>query len=120
MQSLRERFEAGILEAARAVGREAAIIGHAATRAPHISAIAIPGIDRQAFVMAADLEGVCLATGTACASGSSEPSPILFAMRLDDDVIHGTFRASLGRTTTDDDITQAVDRIRRVLGRLPG
>jgi cysteine desulfurase len=116
--TLRECFEAGIIEAARAAGREAIIIGRDAPRAPHISAIAIPGIDRQAVVMAADLEGVCLSTGTACASGSSEPSPILLAMRLDDEVIQGTFRVSLGRTTTDDDVTQAVDRIRRVLSRL--
>jgi cysteine desulfurase len=119
VQSLRERFEAGIIDAAREAGREAVVIGRDAPRAPHISAVALPGIDRQAFVMAADLEGVCLATGTACASGSSEPSPILFAMRLDDDVIQSTFRASLGRTTTDDDMAKALEKLRRVLGRLP-
>lgn len=119
VQSLRERLEAGIIDAARAAGREAVIIGRDAPRAPHISAIALPGIDRQALVMAADLEGVCLATGTACASGSSEPSPILFALRLDDDVIQSTFRASLGRTTTHDDVAQGTERIRRVLARLP-
>ena len=119
VQSLRNRFEAGIIDAARAAGREAVVIGQNAPRAPHISAIAIPGIDRQTFVMAADLEGVCLSTGTACASGSSEPSPILYAMRLDDSVIPSTFRASLGRTTADGDVSQAVERLRRVLNRLP-
>ena len=117
VQKLRERFEAGIVEAARQAGREAVIIGHDTPRAPHIAAIALPGIDRQAFVMAADLEGICLSTGTACASGSSEPSPILFALRLDDAIIQSTFRASLGRTTTDEDIAQAIEKLRRVLAR---
>lgn len=118
VHKLRDRFEAGVLEAARASGREAVIIGREAPRAPHISAVSIPGIDRQALVMAADLEGLCLSTGTACASGSSEPSPILFALRLDDDVIHGTFRASLGRTTTDEEITLAIEKLQRLITRL--
>lgn len=116
--TLRERLEAGIIEAAQSAGRQVVIIGRDAPRAPHIASISIRGVDRQAVVMAADLEGVCLSTGTACASGSSEPSPILFAMRLDDEVIQGTFRASLGRTTTDDDIAQAVEKLRRVFDRL--
>jgi cysteine desulfurase len=117
VQALRDRFEAGIFTAARDAGRQAFIIGHNTLRAPHISAIAIPGIDRQSLVMAADLEGVCLSTGTACASGSSEPSPILFALRLDEATIRGTFRASLGRTTTDENISQAIEKLRHLFAR---
>jgi cysteine desulfurase len=61
--------------------------------------------------MAADLAGVCLATGTACASGSSEPAPALVAMGLAPEVVRGAVRLSLGRTTTEADIDQAVDRL---------
>jgi cysteine desulfurase len=117
VQSLRDRLEVGLVEAARDAGLQATIIGRNAPRAPHISAVSFPGIDRQSLVMAADLEGACLATGTACASGSSEPSPILFALRLDDSIIHSTFRVSLGRTTSDEDIAQAIEILRGVLSR---
>jgi cysteine desulfurase len=118
VQALRNRLEAGIIETARAANREGVVVGRDASRAPHIAAIAFPGVDRQALVMAADLEGLCLSTGTACASGSSEPSPILFALRLGDATIHSTFRASLGRTTTDEDIAQAIEKLRRLITRL--
>lgn len=114
---LRQKLEGGILRAAETAGLGASIIGGDSCRAPHIAAISIRGVDRQALVMAADLEGVCLSTGTACASGSSEPSPILLAMRLDQDVINGTFRVSLGRSTTEDDVQKAHTRLRCVFDR---
>lgn len=118
VRNLREDFESGVLRVAHAAGFDGKIIGQRVKRAPHIAAISIPGIDRQTLVMAADLEGVCLSTGTACASGSSEPAPILFALRLDDKTIAGTFRASLGRTTTAEDIAQSLGRLGRVFSRM--
>jgi cysteine desulfurase len=68
--------------------------------------------------MAADLEGLCLASGTACASGSATPAPALVAMGLPAAVALGAVRISLGRTTTEDDVTEAVDRLGRVFRRL--
>ena len=76
-----------------------------------IGTLAFPGFDRQALAMAADLAGVCLATGTACASGSSEPAPALVAMGLAPDLVRSTVRLSVGRTTTEADIDQAVARL---------
>ena len=67
--------------------------------------------------MAADLAGVCLATGTACASGSSEPAPALVAMGLEPEVVRGAVRLSVGRTTTEGDIDQAVERLAPLLRR---
>jgi cysteine desulfurase len=69
--------------------------------------------------MAADLAGVCLATGTACASGSSEPSPALVAMGLARDIVRGAVRLSVGRTTTVADIDQAVERLTPLLRAKP-
>ena len=68
--------------------------------------------------MAADLEGVCLASGTACASGAATPAPALVAMGLPTAVARGAVRMSLGRTTNADDVTEAVARLGRVLRRL--
>lgn len=108
---LRDRLEARLVDVARHAGIEARVIAAHANRCPHIATIAFPGLDRQALAMAADLAGVCLATGTACASGSSEPAPALVAMGLEPAVVRSAVRLSVGRTTTAADIEQAVERL---------
>lgn len=116
--ALRDRFEAGFLGAAAAAGIEAGVVGRDARRAPHIASLALAGVDRQAFVMAADLAGVCLATGTACASGASEPPAVLVALGLPERLRAGAIRASIGATTTAAEIELATSRLERVLARL--
>jgi len=106
LSAVRERFERGVLAA---VGPAAArVIAADAERSPHISTIAFPGRDRQAIVMAADLAGLCCATGSACSSGSSEPAPALAAMGLAAEIVRGAVRFSFGRETTSDDIDRAI------------
>jgi cysteine desulfurase len=87
------------------------VIAAQGRRCPHIATLAFPGLDRQALAMAADLAGVCLATGTACASGSSEPAPALVAMGLEPAVVKSAVRLSVGRTTTEAEIDQAIARL---------
>ena len=118
LATLRTMLEGQLAVEAAAAGFEARVVGHAAPRAPHISTIAFPGLDRQALVMAADLEGLCLASGTACASGSATPAPALLAMGLPEAAARGAVRFSLGRTTTADDVAEAAARLGRVLRRL--
>jgi cysteine desulfurase len=67
---LRESFESTVCEMAKEVGIVPSIICQNTRRSPHLSTISFPGIDRQAFMMAADLAGLAVATGTACASNS--------------------------------------------------
>jgi len=114
---LRDRLEARLLAKARAAGIPAVVIAAGAARCPHICTLAFPGLDRQTLAMAADLAGVCLATGTACASGSSEPAPALIAMGLPPDLVRCAVRLSVGRTTTDTEIDQAVERLAPLLRR---
>jgi len=111
LRQLRDRLEAGLMAAAVAAGRSAVVIAAEAHRAAHITTIAFPGVDRQAFVMAADLAGVCCATGTACASGSSLPSPAVEALGLPPDLAAAAVRFSLGWTTTALDIDAAITRL---------
>ena len=117
--AVRDRFERQVLAAAREAGVAATVVGDGGPRAPHVSTIAFPGVDRQALAMAADLAGVCLATGSACSSGSSEPAPALVAMGLPDDVVRGAVRFSFGRATTGDEIDLAVERILPLVKRHP-
>ena len=114
LSALRDEFERTILAADPA----AVAIGATAPRLPHTSNIAFVGLNRQALVMALDLAGVACSTGSACASGSSEPSPTLVAMGLPDEQISSSLRFSLGATTTRAEIEEAARRILAVCNRL--
>ena len=111
---LRDQFEQLVLESIP----EAQVIGSTCPRLPNTSNISFVGFDRQALVMALDMEGVACSTGSACASGSSEPSPTLLGMGLDLAIIEGSLRFSLGALTTTADIQQAAQRILSVCKRL--
>ena len=91
------------------------IICQSASRSPHITIIAFPGIDRQAFMMAANLDDIAVATGTACASGSQEPAPSLIAMNLSKPVIQSAIRFSFGYTTNESDLKEALEKICQIL-----
>lgn len=118
--ALRDRLESGIVAAARQAGIEAHVVGAESARAPHVTLIALADLDRQSVAMAADLAGVCLGTGTACASGSTEPPAILIAIGLPDRFRLGAIRLSLARTTTVSDVERAVTRLTPVFARLGG
>ena len=107
MRVLRDELQQTI----RAECPDAVIVGEHAPRLPHVLNIAFPGVNRQALVMALDLAGVACSTGSACASGSSEPSPVLVAMGLAREVVEGSIRLSLGALTTADEVAEAARRI---------
>ena len=65
--------------------------------------------------MALDMAGVACSTGSACASGSSEPSPVLLAMGLPREIVDSSLRFSLGADTTESEIDEAGQRISRVV-----
>jgi len=114
LTALRERFESALQSA----WPEIVIHGSQAQRLPHTSNIAFPGLDGQVLLMALDLAGVACSVGSACASGSTELSPTLRAMGLAQDLVASSLRFSLGATTTQEDIDEAVRRILHVCGEL--
>jgi len=121
---LRDRFEAAIRAAwPNIVIHGAAAAGPAGAsveRLPGTSNISFPGFDRQALQMALDMAGVACSTGSACASGSREPSPTLLAMGLDESLAQSSLRFSLGATTTEAEIDGASKRILGVLATATG
>ncbi|RMF40715.1 MAG: cysteine desulfurase [Planctomycetota bacterium] len=110
LQTLRDVFE-------RRVGQIATtyVIGQDAPRLPHTSNIAFLGLDRQALHMALDLNGLACSTGSACASGSARPSPVLTAMGLPPEVVSGSLRFSLSRFTQEDEVDRALEIIARAV-----
>lgn len=97
---------------------EMVVNGHNAARVPHTLNVAFPGLDRQAFVMALDMAGLACSSGSACASGSSEPSPVLQAMGLPSEVVESSIRLSLSAFTTTAEVTQAARCILGVINSL--
>ncbi len=112
--ALRDRFEQHITAEFPA----AQVIGRSAERLPNTSNISFLGLDRQSLLMALDQVGLACSTGAACASGSSEPSPVLVAMGLGEAICDGAIRFSFGATTTTAEVRAGVARILNVCKRL--
>ena len=107
--ALRDRIEAGVLE--RVEG--ACVNG---PRDPHrrlwnTTNLALPGADAEIILLTLAEMGVCVSAGSACSSGSLEPSPVLCAMGLDKKQAAGSLRVSLSRFTTDEEAAHAVHAI---------
>ena len=94
------------------------VVNGTAERLPHTLNVSCLGVDRQALLMALDLAGVCCSTGSACASGSSEPSPVLRAMGLPAGRVASALRLSVGVTTGLAELPAAADRILKAVNQL--
>ncbi len=116
LAALRERFEAGL----RTGARDVVVNGSGAARLPHTSSVAFPGLDAQVLLVALDTVGVACSVGSACSSGSTELSPTLRAMQLPSEIVAGSLRFSLGATTTEAEIDEAVRRIVGVVEQIRG
>jgi cysteine desulfurase len=114
LRGLRDQLE----QALCAGWPDAVVLGGEAERLPHTLSIALVGLDRQELFLALDQAGVACSTGSACASGSSEPSPALVAMGCDEPVFRSALRFSLGATTTAEEVDEASQRILRVCNDL--
>lgn len=110
MGELRDRFESTL--------RSRVIVNGAdAPRIPNTSNLTFPGIDAESLVMALDLAGFAVSTGSACSSGRIEPSPVLLAMGLSPDDAKSTIRVSLSRFTTGEEIDAFVEAVVDALER---
>lgn len=91
------------------------LVNGTAPRLPHTLNISFPGLDRQALVMALDMAGIFCSTGSACSSGSSEPSHVLLAMNCGDQRVGSSVRFSLSPLTTFAEVEIACRRILSLL-----
>jgi cysteine desulfurase len=94
------------------------ILGQGVERLPHTTSIAYRGLDRQALQMALDHAGVACSTGSACASGSGQPSHVLKAMGIEEQLVQGAIRFSLSHETTREDVERAAMKINSVVETL--
>ena len=87
-------------------------------RVPNVSNVTFGGIDGESLLIALDLKGIAVSTGSACASGSLEPSHVLQALGLPRDEVRGSLRFSLGAYTTRQEIDYAVSVLAQTVARL--
>jgi len=100
LQTLQQRLEHGIMKQIPT----ARIQGADAPRLPNTTNVAFAGAEGETLLMSLDLQGVAVSTGSACSSGSLEPSHVLQAMDLAEELLNGALRFSMGRSTTSEDI----------------
>ena len=96
----RDRLEASLLE----VSPDVVIFGSNAPRLPNTTLAALPRVKAETALIALDLEGVAVSSGSACSSGKVAPSHVLAAMGVEPKLALGAVRVSIGATTTEDEI----------------
>lgn len=92
--------------------------GHPSFRLPNTLNVSFAYIEGESIIISLDLEGVAVSTGSACTSGTLEPSHVLMAMRVPPELIQGSVRFSLGRINTVEDVNYVVGVLPPIIERL--
>lgn len=98
--------------------KESRLNGDLEHRLPGNVNISFRGIEGESLLLMLDLEGICASSGSACTSGSLDPSHVLLALGLDHATAHGSLRLSINEETTDEDIDYIIEAVPRVLAKL--
>jgi cysteine desulfurase len=110
VKKLRDRLQSAVLQV-----HGVELTGHPRERLPNLLSVIVGETDSASIVVKLDLEGLAASVGSACTTGSTEPSHVLTAMGYPEDEARGSLRISLGRSTTDAEIDAAIDLVPRVL-----
>jgi cysteine desulfurase len=113
---LRDRLEAGILAAVPGT----VVNGGDSPRVPNTTNISFDRVEAESLVIALDLEGVAVSTGSACSSGTLEPSHVLRAMGLSPHRTQNSLRFSLGLFSTGEEVDRVVELLPRLVEKLRG
>ncbi len=113
-RGLRDRFEKQIAEN---VG-EIVFNGNSEQRLPHLSNISFRFIEGEGLLIHLDMQGVAVSSGSACSSGTLEPSPVIQALGRDDELARGSIRFSFGKDNTEADVDYVLDVLSRAVESL--
>ena len=111
---LRDRIISGVIQAIPG----ASLTGSATDRLSNHASFIIEGVDGNDLAMALDLEGFSCSSGSACKTGNPEPSEVLLAIGLSNEQAKGSLRVTVGRGTTDDEISKFLNALPGVVGRV--
>jgi len=114
--ALRDRLEAGILKAVPAT----MVNGMRQLRVPNTTNISFERVEAESLLIALDLEGIAVSTGSACSSGTLEPSHVLRAMGFPAHRTQNSLRFSLGLFSTDEEVERVIEVLPRLVEKLRG
>jgi cysteine desulfurase len=111
---LRDKLRKGLLEKVPNIK----INGHLKDVLPNTLNVSFPGAEGESILLSMDMQGIEASTGSACASGSLEPSHVLMATGLEPELAHGSIRFSLGWGITEEDIDYIIETVPPIIARL--
>jgi len=111
VRRLRDRLESGLLASIPA----ARVNGSRRHRLPNTTNTGFEFVEGEAILLRMDDKGICASSGSACTSGSLEPSHVLRAMGVPFTAVHGSIRFSLSRYNTDEEITYVVEELPKII-----
>jgi cysteine desulfurase len=113
-ERLRTLFENGVSERIDDI----VFNGDSMRRLPHVSNISFRFIEGEGLLISLDLQGIAVSTGSACSSGTLEPSPVIIALGRNDEMARGAIRFSFGKGNTDADVHDVLEVLPRVVAKL--
>ncbi len=114
LSALRDRLIDGVLS--RVDNTE--LNGDRDQRLPNIANMIVKGVEGEAMLLQLDAKGIAVSTGSACSSGSLEPSHVLLAIGRPPELAHGSLRVCVGRWTTEEDVDRFLDELPPIVERL--
>jgi len=111
---LRDRFERAVAESIDDI----ALNGDRERRLPHLSNISFRFIEGEGLLIHLDMQGVAVSTGSACSSGTLEPSPVIRALSRDEELARGAIRFSFGKDNTEDDVDYTLGALQHAVKSL--
>lgn len=115
-RSLRNRLKDGFLSAIPDIR----VNGHSERVLPNTLDVSFPGAEGEAILLMLDILGISVSTGSACASGSLEPSHVLVATGVGPELAHGSIRFSLGNDSTQEEVDYIIREVPAVIAKLRG
>ncbi|HSS21154.1 MAG TPA: cysteine desulfurase family protein [Pyrinomonadaceae bacterium] len=113
-RGLRDRFESLIKDSVGHI----VFNGDPTQRLPHLSNISFRFIEGEGLLISLDLQGIAVSTGSACSSGTLEPSPVIRALGRNDELARGAIRFSFGKDNSDEDVDYVAEILPQVVARL--
>lgn len=114
LQNLRDKFENAVCEKVD----ELVFNGNRENRLPHISNISFRAVEGEGLLINLDMNGIAVSTGSACSSGSLEPSPIIRALGKTDELARGAIRFSFGKENTAEDVEYLLEVLPKAVENL--
>lgn len=92
--------------------------GHRTLRLPNNVNFSFRFVEGESLLIMLDMEGICASSGSACTSGSLDPSHVLLAIGLPHEIAHGSLRMTISEETTKEDVDFVVEKIKEIVARL--